>query len=407
MEDVGPDLFDNLNVNLPVLRERAYNYRWAEVPEDVIPLTSADPDFPAAPEIREALIDYVSGGYFSYAPKKGLPEFIRSIAFGMRQRKDEILDEEMILPIDSAARGMFITTKALLKPGDEVIVFDPVDYLFKESVLAAGAVPVYFPAKVEDGRIDVTAIGEYITGKTRMISLCNPHNPLGTLYSRDDLELILSLAETHDLYIMNDEIWSDIVYDKGAFTSILSLDPERNGRVVTVYGFSKAFGVAGLRIGCLYCYDQDVFGRIVATSEIESTAGGISSLSQVAGIACMTRALYWIDAFVDHCRAMRDYAVQRINKMPGLSCSTPEATYLLFIDISKTGLPSQEFVDTVLTTYRLALVPGVEKFFGPGAAGYVRLCFATSKEILTEGLDRLERAVNDIMNGKNTLEDKR
>jgi aspartate/methionine/tyrosine aminotransferase len=392
--------FQDENVDLDILKKRAFNYRWAEVPDGVIPLTAADSDFPAAPEVREALIEYIESGYFSYTPKKGLPEFISSIASGIKKRKGITLDENMILPIDSAARGMYITSQAVLQPGDEVIIFDPVDYLFKESALSAGAVPILFPAKIKNNKIDVSDIEQYITPRTRMIGLCNPHNPLGALYSRESLDHLLTIAEKYDLYIMNDEIWSDIVFPENEFLSILSLDPERNGRVMTIYGFSKSFGLAGLRIGCIYCFDEIVFSKILDCSDVMTTAGGISSLSQIAGIACMQKTFYWLDEYIRHLTANRDYAVERINSIQGLSCRKPEATYLLFIDISKTGLTSQSFVEYVLQNAKLAVVPGTEKFFGPGAKGYIRLCFATSRGILEEALNRLEQAVRNILREK-------
>jgi aspartate/methionine/tyrosine aminotransferase len=389
-------LFQDENVNLDILKKRAYNYRWAEVPEGVIPLTAADSDFPAAHEVREALIEYIESGYFSYAPKKGLPEFISSIASGIKERKGITLDENMILPIDSAARGMYITSQAVLRPGDEVIVFDPVDYLFKESALSAGAVPVLYPSNIKNNKIDVSDIEQYITPRTRMIGLCNPHNPLGALYTRESLDHLLTIAEKYDLHIMNDEIWSDIIFPEEKFLSILSLDNERNGRVITIYGFSKSFGLAGLRIGCIYCFDETVYSKILDCSDVMTTAGGISSLSQIAGIACMQKTFYWLDEYVRHLTKNRDYAVERINKMPGLSCRKPEATYLLFVDISKTGLTSEAFVEFVLRDAKLAIVPGNEKFFGPGAKGFIRLCFATSRGILEEALNRLEQTVHKI-----------
>ena len=124
----------------------------------------------------------------------------------MKARKGEEIRPELILPIDSAARGMYVIAESVLKPGDEMIVFDPVDYLFRESCLAAGGKPVFFPAKLKDGYIDLSDLESYITPKTRMIGLCNPHNPYGVLYRPEDLEHIMSLCEKYDLYIMNDEI---------------------------------------------------------------------------------------------------------------------------------------------------------------------------------------------------------
>lgn len=390
---MGQNHFTNDNIKLDVLKKRAFNFRWAEVEDGVIPLTAADPDFPVAPEIIQAMKHYLDGGYLSYTPKLGLPEFKESIARSLNERKQENVNPDWVLPIDSAARGMYIIAQTVLKPGDEMIIFDPVDYLFKESALAAGAVPVYFPAKLKDGKIDLSELERYVTPKTKMIGLCNPHNPLGMLYSKEDLELILDLAARHDLWIMNDEIWSDIVYPEKKFLSILSLGGERNQKTLSVFGFSKSFGVAGLRIGCVYCQGQEIFDKIVASSQVMTTAGGISSLSQIAGIACLDQAGYWVEEFISHLTQNRDYALERLNKMPGITCHKPEATYLLYPDITGTGMGSQEFADFMMEKAKLALVPGTDKFFGPGAEGHVRICIATSREILEEGLNRFEKGL--------------
>ena len=386
-------LFDDGAVNLDILRERAFNYRWAEVPDGVIPLTAADPDFPVAKEITDALISYIGGGYLPYTPKLGIPAFREAVSRHLRECKGEEVPADLVLPIDSAARGMYVIARTVLRPGDEAIVFDPVDYLFKNAVLAAGATPVFFPTRIVDGKIDFSPLESYITPHTRMIGLCNPHNPLGKVYPREDLEHILSLAEKYDLWIMNDEIWSDITYGEAPFLSILSLGARRNRRTLSVYGFSKAFGVAGLRIGCIYCTDPEIFGRIVEESAVMTTAGGIASVSQIAGTACLEKAGYWTKEFLVHLKKNRDYAVERINGMRGLSTVRPEATYLLWIDIRETGVENTAFCDFLQERAQLALVAGSEKMFGPGGRGYVRLCFATSRAILTEGLDRLERGM--------------
>lgn len=386
-------LFDDANVKLDVLKKRAYNYRWAEVEEGVIPLTAADPDYPVAPEIRQAMMDYIQDGYFSYTPKLGFPEFRQSIARALKRRKGEDIDPELVLPIDSAARGMYVIADVVLKPGDEMIVFDPVDYLFRESCLAAGGKVVLFPAKLKDGHIDLSQLESYITPKTRMIGLCNPHNPYGVLYRPEDLEHIMSLCEKYDLYIMNDEIWSDIIFPENKFLSIYSLGNERCRRVMSVFGFSKSFGIAGLRAGCVYTTDEKLFQAMVDKSAVMTTAGGIASICQVAAMTCLDKCYYWVDAFLEHLTQNRDYAVERLNKMPGLVAYKPQATYLLYVDVSSFGMTAVEFTDYMQKKVKLALVSGGEKFFGPGSEGHIRICIATSHAILEEGLDRLEKGI--------------
>ncbi len=390
--------FSDEAVRLDVLRQRAFNYRWAEVPEGVIPLTAADPDFPVYHEIIDAMKDYLDGGYLSYTPKMGFPAFRQAIAGSLNLRKDEHVDSELVLPIDTAARGMSVIAQTVLEPGDEMIIFDPVDYLFKQACLSAGATPVLFPSQYKDGRIDLSRLEDYVTPKTRMIGLCNPHNPWGALYAREDLDYILTLCERRNLWIMNDEIWSDIIYPEKPFVSILSLGSLRNKKTLSVYGFSKSFGVAGLRIGCIYCHDPKVFQQLVDTSAVMTTAGGVSSLSQIAGIACLEKSFGWVEEFLVHLKSNRDYALERLAQMPGITCHKPQATYLLFPNIAGTGMGSEALVQFVQEKAGLALVPGTDKFFGPGAEGHVRICFATSRGILTEGLNRLEKALRLIAN---------
>ena len=389
--------FTNKSIDFQVLRQRAFNLRWAEVPEGVIPLTAADSDFHPAPEVAEAMIQYIQGGYFSYTPKRGFPEFKEAIAKALLERKQEKVDPELILPIDSAARGMDAIAKAVLEPGDEAIVFDPVDFLFKTSMEAAGAKIVLFPMKLrEDGTIDFSDLEQYITPKTKMLGLCNPHNPLGKVYPLADLDHILTRSEKHGFYIMNDEIWSDIVYPDAKFNSILNLGNDRNRRTLSVFGFSKSFGIAGLRAGCVYAQDRELFEKVVEASQVESTIGGISALSQVAGQACVEKCYYWVDQFVDHITGNRDYALERLGAMPGVSCYKPQATFVLFPDISGVGMEAEELVGYLLREHKLSIVPGGAKFFGPGSAGHVRICLATSRELLAQGLDRMEAGIRAI-----------
>lgn len=393
--------FTNDSIDLKVLRERAYNMRWAEVDEDVIPLTAADSDFHPAPEISEAMIEYIKGGYYCYTPKRGFPWFRESIARALKERKGEIVNPDYILPVDSAARGMQAIASAVLQPGDEAIVFDPVDFLFKTSMEAAGAKIILYPMHLrEDGTIDFSDLESYITPKTKMLGLCNPHNPLGKVYPMEDLDHILSLSEKYGFYIMNDEIWSDIVYSDAKFNSILHLGAERNARTMSVFGFSKSFGIAGLRAGCVYCQNEEMYERVVAASQVDTTIGGIDAIAQVAANACLTKSYYWVDGFVAQMQANRDYALERIEKMPGITCHKSQATFVLFPDITGTGVDPEELVDFLRREYKLSIVPGGAQFFGPGSAGHIRICLATSHEILEEGLNRLEKGLRAIADRK-------
>ena len=392
--------FTNENIKFDVLRQRAYNMRWAEQDTDVIPLTAADHDFPCAPEVVQALQDYIKEGYFTYTPHRGFPSFKKAIAKAMKERKNEDVNPDFVLPIDSAARGMKVIADAVLQPGDEVIVFDPVDFLFRTSMESAGAKVILFPTNLQSDCVSLEGLEDYITPKTKMLGFCNPHNPMGMLYRKEDLDYLLRLSEKYGFYIMNDEIWSDMIYPECEFTSLLHFGAERNARTLTVYGFSKTFGLAGLRIGCVYTMNQEMYDRVVKASLVDTTIGGIDALSQIAGEAALKYGFPRVDAFRAQIAENRDYALARIEKMPGIKCHKPQATFVLFPDITGTGWDPVDLIDELKEKYRVALVPGGARFFGPGSEGHIRICLSTSHEVLEEGLNRLEACLNDIASGK-------
>lgn len=392
--------FTNENIKFDVLRQRAYNMRWAEQDADVIPLTAADHDFPCAPEVVQALQDYIKEGYFTYTPHRGFPSFKKAIAKAMKERKNEDVNPDFVLPIDSAARGMKVIADSVLQPGDEVIVFDPVDFLFRTSMESAGAKVILFPTNLQSDCVSLEGLEDYITPKTKMLGFCNPHNPMGMLYKKEDLDYLLRLSEKYGFYIMNDEIWSDMIYPECEFTSLLHFGAERNARTLTVYGFSKTFGLAGLRIGCVYTMNQEMYDRVVKASLVDTTIGGIDALSQIAGEAALKYGFPRVDAFRAQIAENRDYALARIEKMPGIKCHKPQATFVLFPDITGTGWDPVDLIDVLKEKYRVALVPGGARFFGPGSEGHIRICLSTSREVLEEGLNRLEACLNDIAAGK-------
>ncbi len=388
--------FDDDAVPMPLLRERAYNLRWATLPPDVIALTAADPDFAVAEPIRRAIADYAAGGVFSYGPAEGLPAFRAACARVVTTRKGVPTVPAQIMAVDSAAAGMLHVAHFALKPGDEAIVFDPVDFLFKASVEAAGGTVRLLPMDPDTGRLDLARLESLVTPRTRLLGVCNPVNPVGRVLTRDELHALGTFAVAHDLWIMNDEIWSDIVYDRDAFVSLASLSPAIAARTITVHGFSKTFGLAGLRIGYLVAPTDTVFEALMDVSRARTTMTGAATLSQVAATAAYDECWPWADAFVDHLRAQRDLGVERLSRIPGVRVRPPEGTYVLFPDVRALGVPVEALVERLMNQGRVAVVPGAARWFGPGAEGHLRIVFSTSRGILSEGLDRLERVLRAI-----------
>ncbi len=389
-------LFDPLHIDLSVLAQRAHNLRWAEVPGDVIPLTAADPDFPAAPVIAEAIGRFCKDNYFSYGAPQGQLAFREAMAECMGTRRGVVIGPDGILPVDSAAFGIYITCKTLLRPGDEAIVFDPVDFLFAYSVEAVGGIPVRYsiPAGKED--VDFSELEGLLSSRTRMICLCNPLNPTGKVFTRKELSTLAAFAEKHNLYILSDEIWSDIVFKPNVFTSIASLGKSVADRTVTITGFSKSYGLAGLRLGVVMATDPELFKRLYLSSLHTTTIHGVNILSQVAGTAALREAQDWLAGFIEHLHRMRDLSVQRINSIRGLSCLAPQGCYVVLADVRSTGLSAADLQTRLLKEAKVAVVPGLERWFGPGAAGTIRISFATTELLLKEAFDRIEKNLSSI-----------
>ena len=393
------ELFEDESVDLSTLRARAFNFRWAVHDQGVIPLTAADPDFPIASEIRGAMQEYIASGYMSYGPAAGLPDFLEAVTELFHHRRDIPCTPGHLLATNSAASAMYLVAQYALRPGDEAIIPDPVDFLFERSVVAAGGRVRRFPLHEADNwSFRPDEIEALITDRTRLLSVCNPHNPLGRVWTRAELAAMADIAVRHDLWLMADEVWADIVYGPNKLVSVAALGPEVAARTFTVYGFSKGYGLAGLRLGVLGSPTPAINEQIIGVAHADETAYGVANLSQVAGTAALRSANSWLARFLSHLTRQRNYAVWRLQRMIGVTCHVPEGTYVVFPDVSSLGVEVTRMVELLAKEHRIAVVPGSPRFFGPGAAGHLRISFATSRAILTEGLDRLERGLAVIRN---------
>lgn len=388
-------------IPLDLLRRRAFNQRWAEQPEGVIPLTAADSDFRVAPAIRERLARHAADGAMGYGPPHGLPEFRDAVAEWMRSTRGFACDAASVLATDSAASAMALVARASLRPGDDVLVPDPVDFLFRHAVERAGAtaVPVALSHATAAGAF-IAAMQARLTPRTRMLWLCNPHNPLGLVHGRDWLGKVVHWAIERRLRVLSDEVWSDIVFAPHRHVSPASLSPEAAAQVATVYGFSKNFGLAGLRVGCVVCTDAHWFRRIAEASDAQSTVFGAATLSQVAATAGLQEGGPWLRGFVDHLQRQRDHAVARLRRWPGVRVHAPQGTFVAFPDLGRLAPAGAEaWCAEMKAQAGVALVPGAARWFGHGAAGHARLSFATSRGILDAAFDRMETWIHERARG--------
>jgi aminotransferase len=386
-------MFTQSTIDLELLKKRAYNLRWATVPNGVIPLTAADPDFPCAPEIADAICRFSKDRYFCYGPPDGLPEFKESVAGYFQNKRNFPADPAFVLPVDSAAFGIYLTCKAFLAPGDEAIIFDPVDFLFRYSIESVKGVAVPFSIPAGPEAVDFDGLERLITKKTKLICLCNPLNPTGKVFTIEELMQFGALADKYDLLILSDEIWSDIVYAPHIFTSIASLGEDFRNRTITITGFSKSYGLAGLRIGAVIASNAQHFKKLMDASLHNSTVHGANVISQIAATSAINECGYWLKDFLQHLNKMSEICVNELNLTRGFECFAPEGCYVAFANISKTGKTSSEIQQLLFNSAKVSVVPGLKEWFGECATGYIRLSFATSEEILREALSRIKRTM--------------
>jgi len=386
-----PD-FTHSSIDFERLKERAYNYRWAELPEGVIPLTAADPDFSAPPAISEAISRYVARGPLAYGPALGLPSFREAVAEDLIKGGVEARASQVIAT-DGAASAMFLTARALLEPGDEALIFDPVDFLFERSVSSAGAHALRVPFDRQLG-LDLAELERLASRpQVKMICLCAPHNPYGRLLRDEELREVGRIARERGLWVLSDEVWLKLRYERAQAHS--AAFEGLSERTFTVSGFSKAYGLAGLRVGYVHAPTQAGLERLTQASHAGDTAFGASTLSQVAAVAGLRDCEAWLEAWLGHLHEARALLCGRLDRLEGLRCELPEATYLASPEIdydqaSMSGFDSASLAAFIMDRAQVGVVPGSPAFFGARAEGLIRFSFATSLELLSEALDRIE-----------------
>ncbi len=382
------DWFSDNKVDLARLKKKAFNYRWATVEEGVIPLTAADPDFPVAEPIVKAIVDYSADGYFSYGPPQGLIEFREAVAAYYKRLYNVHTSAKNILPVNSAAFGLFVVAKYLLNPGDNAIIPNPVDFLFRKSIEYAGAEVRTSCVDKTTSAFDLAEVEALIDENTRAIFICNPNNPLGKASSKASLEALIQLAQKYDLWIVSDEIWADIDYNIQV-TSIAEASLPQYYKRFIVSGLSKNYGLAGLRIGYVICPDEQLFNEILIASGHLTTAFGLSGIAQAAGTVALNDCGEWQTEFLLHLTKMRQKTIQFVNEMGLFKALDPDVTYLAFPAFLDASVISDEWVGKVLNESKVALVPGGTNWFESASEGHVRICYATSAKILDQAFDRI------------------
>jgi cystathionine beta-lyase len=379
-----------------VLRSRS-SAKWTRYPQDVLPCWVADMDFPPAEEIREAIADFAAAGDFGYPSKEGVPGLMSALSGRLASRHGLRVEAEQVLPLPGIVPGLYLASRALAGPGEGVVLQSPIYPPFMAAVDGTGRERVWNPMReTESGwELDVAGLDRTITPATRLLMLCNPHNPTGRVFGRAELEALAEVVLRHRLWVVSDELHADLTLS-GRHVPFASLGPEVAQRTVTLYGPTKAFNMAGLKIGFAFSSNDRLMERIREVGMGMVVPGNV--LAQVATVAAYNRAGPWLDGTLDYLRGnlkvLQEFVAE---ELPGVRLVPPQGTYLAWLDFRRCRL-RQPAASFLLERAKVGLNPGAD--FGPGQAtwlqGFARLNFATSRAILVSALERIRDALSAL-----------
>lgn len=360
---------------------------------DVIGFAAGEPDFPTPDHIKEAAFQAIRDNYTRYTPASGAPELKKAVCQRMKEDIGVEYAPNQVVISSGAKHLVYLALRALVNPGDEVILPTPAWVSYYELILMAGGTPILIETtEEEDFKLTPAALEAAITDKTKAIILNNPSNPTGMVYDAAQLKALADVCVRHDLYIVADEIYYGLVYDGKLFTSIAALGEEVKKHVILVNGVSKSYAMTGWRIG--YALAEPDIAKIMANYVSHST-GSPCAISQKAAVTALTASQEEIGAMREAFQDRRDYMVERMNAMEGISCLKPEGAFYVMMNIKSllgktiSGVKinnDSEFCAAFLEKGLVATVPG-SSFSAPG---FVRWSYANSMENIKAGLDRLE-----------------
>lgn len=357
--------------------------------EGVISLGVGEPDFVTSWNVREAAILSLEQGYTSYTANAGLLELRREIGYYMEKFETTYCPDTEIIVTVGASQAIDIALRAILDPGDEVIVLEPSFVSYVPLVTLAGGTPIQIQTTKEyDFKVQPNELEKAISGKTKAILLCSPNNPTGTMLNKEDLEQIALIAEKHDLLIISDEIYAELVYDE-AYTSIAALEGMRE-RTILISGFSKGFAMTGWRLGFV-CAPEAISAAMLKIHQYAMMCA--PTMAQFAALEALKNGQDDIEMMRKSYRQRRNYFVQSLNEI-GLTCHNPGGAFYAFPSIVKTGLTSEQFAEKLLLKEKIAVVPG--NVFGESGEGHVRCSYASSIEQLQEAVKRIKRFMDNL-----------
>jgi aspartate aminotransferase len=320
-----------------------------------------------------------------YAPSSGIPELRAAIAAKVIDRNSIPAQVEDVIVLNGGMQGLFGAFQSVLNPGDEVLVFSPYWTPIKDLIGHCQASPVLVPTD-EARREGLTAILQrYLSPSTRAIYYNTPQNPSGVVFTRNEAEEVAAFARKHDLIVIADEAYEDLVYD-GEHVSIASFDGMFE-RTITCYTLSKSYSMTGWRLG--YAVAAEPWMTGLRKSLLYST-NGVSTPTQWAALAAFTTPSDFLENSREAYRQRRDLLLSGLNEL-GLSCASPAGAFYAFPDVKRISGDSRQAADLLLENARVATVPGI--VFGEHGEGHLRFSFSTSIENIEAGLESMRRSL--------------
>jgi aspartate aminotransferase len=358
---------------------------------DVAGFVAGEPDFDTPEFIKQAAIDSLKAGFTKYTPTSGILELREAICAKLQRDNQLTFTPDQVLVSVGAKHSLYNIFQALLNEGDEVIILSPYWVSYPDMVMLANGKPVFVETREENGFApDPEAIRRALTPRTRAIVLNSPSNPSGAVFSRTALEGIASAVKNHDCLIISDDIYEKLLYE-GQFTNIANVAPDLIPRLVVVNGMSKAYSMTGWRLGYAAGPKPLIAGMQMIQDQSTSNP---TSIVQKAALAALKGPTDFIGTMVEEFRARRELIVSGLNSLQGVRCRKPEGAFYVFPNMQGLlgrmykGAPlgnSARLAEVLLDDFRVAVVPGAPF----GAEGYLRMSFATSREVIQKGLGRL------------------
>ncbi|WP_339171257.1 aminotransferase [Anoxybacillus sp. FSL W8-1294] len=353
--------------------------------EGVISLGVGEPDFITPWSVREACILSLEQGYTSYTANAGLWELRKEISDYLARRFEVLYDpaNEIIVTV-GASQALDVSLRAILNPGDEVIVVEPSFVSYAPLVSLAGGVPIPIQTSGKHQfKLQPEQIEQVVTPKTKALIICSPNNPTGTVLNRGELEQIACIVAKHDLLVISDEIYAELCYEE-QYTSFPAIAHMRE-RTVLINGFSKGFAMTGWRLGFIAA-PKDLAAAMLKIHQY--TLMCAPTMAQYAAIEALQNGADDVEQMRKSYRQRRNFFVQSLNEI-GLTCHMPGGAFYAFPSIQSTGMTSEQFAERLLLEEKVAVVPG--HVFGASGEGYIRCSYASSLEQLQEAIRRMKR----------------